>query len=172
VPTVDSPLRPLLCDLLSEAKESIQLTIAYFAPDEDLIQELLKAAKRGVRVQLMLPSRSDVKLLLIAARSFYERLMDAGIEIYERQEAILHAKTMTIDRSVTVLGSTNLDHRSIEFNFELSAIIRSREFGEQMHELFENDIRYSRRLDREAWRGRPLADRIVQWAVIRARYLL
>jgi cardiolipin synthase len=172
VPTIDSPLRPLLCDLLSEARESIQLTIAYFAPDEDLIEELLKAARRGVRVQLMLPSRSDVKILLIAARSFYERLMDAGIDIYERQEAILHAKTMTIDRSVTVLGSTNLDHRSIEYNFELSAIIRSREFGEQMHDLFENDIRYSRRLDSEVWRGRPLADRLVQWAVIRARYLL
>jgi cardiolipin synthase len=172
VPTVDSPLRPLFCDLLGNARASIQLTIAYFAPDEDLIEELLKAARRGVRVQLMLPSRSDVTILLIAARSFYERLMDAGIEIYERQAAILHAKTMTIDRSVTVLGSTNLDHRSIEFNFELSAIIRSREFGAQMHNLFENDIRYSRRLDSDVWRQRPWADRFVQWAVIRARYLL
>jgi cardiolipin synthase len=172
VPTIDSPLRPLLCDLLSRAKESIQLTIAYFAPDDDLVEELLKAAGRGVKVQLMLPSRSDVRILLIAARSFYERFLDAGIEIYERQAAILHAKTMTIDRSVTVLGSTNLDHRSIEYNFELSAIIRSPEFGRQMHELFANDIRYSRRLDRDLWRGRPWADRLVQWAVFRARYLL
>jgi len=73
---------------------------------------------------------------------------------------------------VTVLGSTNLDHRSIEFNFELSAIIRSELFGRQMHDLFENDIRYSRRLDSDVWRRRPWQDRIVQWAVIRARYLL
>jgi cardiolipin synthase len=172
VPTIDSPLRPLFCDLLSKAKKSIQLTIAYFAPDDDLIEELLNAAARGVKVQLMLPSRSDVKILLIAARSFYERLMDAGIEIYERQAAILHAKSMTIDQCVTVLGSTNLDHRSVEFNFELSAIIRSEEFGKQMHALFENDIRYARRLDCDVWRGRPWADRFVQWAVIRARYLL
>jgi cardiolipin synthase len=172
VPTVDSALRPLLCDLLGRAKTSIQLTIAYFAPDDDLIEELLRAARRGVKVQLMLPSRSDVRILLIAARSFYERLMDAGIEIYERQAAILHAKSMTIDRSVTVLGSTNLDHRSIEFNFELSAIIRSEEFGKQMHALFNNDIRYARRLDCDVWRRRPWQDRFVQWAVIRARYLL
>jgi cardiolipin synthase len=172
VPTVDSASRPLLCELLSRAKESIQLTIAYFAPDDDLIQELLNAARRGVKVQLMLPSRSDVHILLIAARSFYERLMDAGIEIYERQAAILHAKSMTIDRSVTVLGSANLDHRSVEFNFELSAIIRSDEFGEQMYKLFENDIRYARRVDCDAWRQRPWRDRVVQWAVIRARYLL
>jgi len=172
VPTVESPLRPLLCDLLGSARKSIQLTIAYFAPDDDLVEELLKAARRGVKVQLMLPSRSDVRILLIAGRSFYERFMDAGIEIYERQAAILHAKSMTIDRSVTVLGSTNLDHRSIEFNFELSAIIRSELFGRQMHDLFENDIRYSRRLDSDVWRRRPWQDRIVQWAVIRTRYLL
>jgi cardiolipin synthase A/B len=172
VPTIDSPLRPLFCDLLSGATRSIQLTMAYFAPDDDLVDELLKAARRGVKVQLMLPSRSDVRILLIAARSFYERLMDAGIEIYERQAAILHAKSMTIDQCVTVLGSTNLDHRSVEFNFELSAIVRSQEFGKQMHDLFASDVRYSRRLDCEVWRGRPWADRFVQWAVIRARYLL
>jgi cardiolipin synthase len=171
-PTVDSSLPPLMCDLLKGAKKSIQMTIAYFAPDDDLIEELLRAARRGVKVRLMLPSRSDVKILLIAARSFYERLMDADIEIYERQSAILHAKSMTIDQYVTVLGSANLDHRSVEFNFEVSAIIRSEEFGRQMHDLFENDVRYSRRLDRDVWRRRPMADRFVQWAVIRARYLL
>jgi cardiolipin synthase len=172
VPTVDSPLRPLLCDLLHAARESIQLTIAYFAPDDDLVRELLAAARRGVRVQLMLPSRTDVPLLLIAARSFYERFMDAGIEIYERQSAILHAKTMTIDQSVTVIGSTNLDHRSVEFNLELSAIIRSEEFGRQMHRLFDSDIRFAKKLDCDAWRSRPMLDRLVQWGVIRARYLL
>jgi cardiolipin synthase len=173
VPTTDnSPLRCLLCDLLTSARRSIQLTMAYFAPDDELIDALLAAARRGVKVRLMLPARSDVRLLLIAAHSFYECLLDAGVEIYERQSVILHAKTMTIDDRVTMIGSTNLDHRSIEYNFELSAVIRSAAFGKQMHDLFENDIRYARRIDPDAWRGRPVLDRFVQWAVFRARYLL
>ncbi|MBV8781181.1 MAG: cardiolipin synthase B [Phycisphaerae bacterium] len=171
-PTVDSELRPLLCELLLEARQSIWLTMAYFAPDDDLIRELVRAARRGVNVRLMLPSRTDVKPLLIAARSYYDRLMAAGIEIYERQHAILHAKTMVIDRRITVIGSTNLDHRSIEFNCELSAVVRSEPFGKDMHDLFENDIRYARRIDPTEWTSRPVLDRLVQWTVSRARYLL
>jgi cardiolipin synthase len=172
VPTRNSPLRPLLHHLFSSAKKSIQLTMAYFAPDDDLIDDLCRAAARGARVQLMLPNRCDVPALIAAARSFYAKLLGAGIEIYERQSAVLHAKTLTIDGHTTVIGSTNLDYRSIEYNLELSAIIRSREFGQQMHGLFANDMTYARRITQGEWRRRPLTDRITQWAVSRARYLL
>jgi len=92
------------------------------------------------------PGRCDVQLLLTAARSFYETLLRYGVEIYERQHVILHAKTMCIDREYTVIGSTNLDYRSIEYNLELSVLIKSKEFGEQMHDLFENDVRYAQRI--------------------------
>lgn len=172
VPTMSSPLQPLICKLLGSARQSIMLTMAYFAPDEVLIHELCKAADRGVRVQLMLPGRGDVKLLVIAARSFYDRLMSHGVEIYERQNVILHAKTLVIDGHSTVVGSTNLDYRSIEYNCELSAIIRSDELGAQMHKLFAHDIRHSKQIDPEVWRHRPMWDRVGQWAVSRARYLL
>jgi cardiolipin synthase len=172
VPTTDSPLRGYLCRYLHNAQSSIDMTMAYFAPDDSLIAELVRAAKRGVRVRLMLPSRSDVKPLIWAAQSFYDRLMDVGVEIYERQRVILHAKTMTVDQCHTVLGSTNLDTRSIEYNCELSAVIRDETFGKQMHDLFENDICYAKRIDPALWRERPWRDRVVQWAVIRARYLL
>jgi cardiolipin synthase len=120
----------------------------------------------------MLPSRGDVRALVIAARSFYEKLMCHGIEVFERQHCVLHAKTMVVDGKFSVLGSTNLDYRSIEFNCELSAIIRNREFGKQMVDLFMNDVRYSRRIDEKEWRKRPWGDRFVQWAVSRARYVL
>jgi cardiolipin synthase A/B len=172
VPTVDSPLRPFLCNLLSDARKTIDMTMAYFAPDDELVSELIRAARRGVHVRLMLPSRSDIKLLIIAAHSFYERLMDAGIEIYERQAVVLHAKTMCIDDRVSLIGSANLDHRSVEFNLEISAIIRNEQFGQQMRTLFENDMRYAKRIDPAAWRRRPMWDRFWQWAVFRARYLL
>jgi cardiolipin synthase len=71
-----------------------------------------------------------------------------------------------------VIGSTNLDYRSIEYNCEISAIIRSAEFGKQVHELFENDVKFAERIDPKVWRRRPWQDRAIQWAVSRARYLL
>jgi cardiolipin synthase len=172
VPAVNSRLTQRLGDLLRKARESIEMTMAYFAPPEDLIDVLCSRAKRGVRVRLMLPGRGDVPILLTAARSFYEKLLPFGVEIYERQAVILHAKTMCIDREYTVIGSTNLDYRSIEYNLELSALIKSKEFGAQMHALFENDVRYAKRITAKEWRKRTYLDRFGQWAVNRARYLL
>ena len=113
-----------------------------------------------------------MQLLITAARSFYDVLLPCGVEIYERQYVILHAKTMCIDREYTIIGSTNLDYRSIEYNLELSALIRSKPFGEQMHDLFENDVRYAQRITGREWRRRPWFDRYCQWGVNRARYLL
>jgi cardiolipin synthase len=172
VPTLNSPFQPNLCRLMRSSRQSILMTMAYFAPDDTLIDELCRAARRGVRVRLMLPGRCDVPLVSIAARSFYETLLCGGIEIYERQGAVLHAKSLVIDQHSTVLGSANLDYRSIEYNCEISAIFRSDAFGLQMHDLFENDVRYARKIELTEWRRRPVRDRVVQWAVSRARYLL
>lgn len=172
VPTRTSPLTPYVRKLFHEARESIQLTMAYFAPPEEMIDDLCTAARRGVRVQLMLPGECDVQILITAARSFYEKLLSAGVEVYERNGAVLHSKTLCIDHRVTQIGSTNLDYRSIEYNCELSAMIRSEAFGEQMGELFRNDVRYASRISLAEWRRRPMWDRFVQWAVNRSRYLL
>jgi cardiolipin synthase len=172
VPARHSELTDRLRDLLGKARHSIEMTMAYFAPPDELIEVLRKAAKRGVRVRLMLPGRCDVNLLITAARSFYEMLLPCGVEIYERQHVILHAKTMCIDGEYTVIGSTNLDYRSIEYNLEVSALIKSKEFGKSMHALFENDVRFAQRVHLKEWRRRALLDRFGQWAVNRARYLL
>ena len=171
-PTTDSPLLPALHRLLRSARVSISLTYAYFAPDDPLVDELCRAARRGCRVRLMLPGRGDVRLLVIAGRSFYEKLMSHGVEVYERQNVMLHAKTMIVDARTSIIGSCNLDYRSIEYNCELSARIDSADFGKQMEALFDNDVRYARRIEPEAWSHRPVWDRVGQWVVSRARYLL
>jgi cardiolipin synthase len=172
VASMDSPLRPLLHRVFREAKKSIQMTMAYFAPDDELIASLCGAARRGVKVQLMLPGQCDVKPLLTAARSFYTTLMEAGVEVYERQGCILHAKTNVIDGCISIVGSTNLDYRSIEYNCELSAAIRNSQFGEQMQKLFANDVGFAKKISLREWRKRPFVDRAIQWTVNRVRYLL
>lgn len=172
-PTMDSPLRPTISHLLRSAEKSISMTMAYFAPDDALVHQLCVAsAKRKVRVRMMLPGVTDVPMVRLAGRAFYDDLLRAGVEIYERQHAVLHAKTLCIDGKTTVIGSGNLDYRSIEYNCELSAIVRSQEFGQQIETLFENDVRYAKRIDKYEWRRLPGWDRFIQWAVSRARYVL
>jgi cardiolipin synthase len=167
-----SPVRERFGAIVAAARKSIDLTFAYFAPDDGMVEALCRAARRGVRVRLMVPARSDFPLLVHAARGFYAGLMSAGVEISEREHAILHSKTMVVDEAVSVVGSTNLDYRSIEYNCEISVVLRSPEFGEKMTRLFENDMRYARTICQDNWRRRPVQDRFVQWAVKRMRYLL
>jgi cardiolipin synthase len=172
VPTMDSPLAMSLRRLITGARSSIDLTTAYFAPGDDFVNELCDASSRGVKVRLMLPSKTDVPIMVTAARSFYERLLQCGVEIYERQYVVLHAKTLLVDGNVSVLGSTNLDYRSIEYNCELATFIRSDAFGQHMRAMFENDKSYARPVHDLEWRRRPRLDRVIQWAVNRSRYLL
>ena len=146
VPTLHASLAGSLERLIHDARTSVEVTMAYFAPSDDFINSLVKAARRGVRVRLMLPSVCDVHLLLTAARSFYETLMNAGVEIYERRAVVLHAKSMVIDSRISVVGSMNLDYRSIEYNCELSAVVHSEKFGQQMHQLFEHDMGFADRI--------------------------
>lgn len=170
-PTLTSPLRPILYGMINNAKTRIRMTMAYFAPDDELIHSLCEAACRGVKVQLMFGAKSDLPVMITAARSFYTRLMASGVEIYERQFVVLHAKTIVVD-DLSMVGSTNLDYRSIEFNLEMSALINSRSFAGEMDGLFEHDMKYARRIDPAEWGKRPLLDRVAQWIVIHARQLL
>jgi cardiolipin synthase len=173
VPTRKSPLIPFR-KMIRDAKESIYLTMSYFAPPDELIDDLCNAARRGVRVRLMLPGLSDIPLMVLAARAFYDTLLAAGVEVYERQHAVLHAKSMCVDSYTSVIGSTNLDYRSIELNLELSVILRDAEFGRQIQDLFENDVCFARRITPKEWRTkpRPMTDNLIMWATKRARYLL
>ena len=172
MPTLSSPLRSYLHKLVHESRTSIRLTMGYFGPDDEFFAALIDAARRGVDVRLMLSGHTDIPLLMLAAQAFYPQMLEAGVRIFERQFVNLHAKSMCLDGRVSVVGSANLDHRSIETNFELSAVIRSEALGRQMHELFENDVRYSVSIDPGDWEQRPWRDRLIRWAVSRLRYAL
>ena len=170
-PTLASPLRPILYSMINGAARRVRMTMAYFAPDDELIRSLCDAARRGVKVQLMLGAKSDLPIMITAARAFYTRLMAAGVEIYERQYVVLHAKTIVVD-NYSVIGSTNLDWRSIEFNCEMSAVVRSDQFASLMDGMFEHDMKYAHQIDPSEWGNRPLLDRVAQWITIHARQLL
>jgi cardiolipin synthase len=131
---------------IAGASEEIKILNPYFLPGPRLLRSLLRAAGRGVRVQLVLPAVSDVPLVQLISRSHYGPLLRGGLEIYERQGTMLHAKVMLIDDYWAVIGSANLDQRSFHRNFELNVIVDSREFGGQVAEMFAEDLAQSRRI--------------------------
>lgn len=146
---------------LAIASASRELLIAnpYFLPGPAIVRALLKAASRGVKIRLLLPARSDVPIVRLVSRGSYTPLLKAGIEIFELERELLHAKMMLIDGERTVIGSANLDQRSFHRNFEINAIIRSRQFGSQVKSLFEVDFLASRKItldyhQRRSWLAR------------------
>ena len=136
------------------------VTSAYFVPDPRLLAALKGAAQRDVDVRLLLPDKTDSNMAFYASHSYYDELLSAGVKIYERKDALLHAKTALIDGVWSTIGSTNLDWLSLEYNQEINAIILGQEFGTQMRAIFEKDIESSRLVTLEKWRQRSIGVRL------------
>ena len=147
---------------IASASEELLIVSPYFVPGPRIIRSLLRAARRGVRVRLMLPARSDVGLVLLVGRSSYGTLLKGGVEIYELEREILHAKVMLVDGESTIIGSANLDQRSFHRNFEINGVIDSSLFGNQIRVMLENDFSASRRITLEGHEQRGLLTRVLE----------
>src|SRR5471032_1106519 len=161
--TSTEPYSQIYATLLSAIRSlstSILLANAYFDPDPQLLGAIRDAARRGVDVQLLLPSISDSWLVMSAGRRHYGELLEAGVKIYQRKGALLHAKTTLIDGVRSAVGSTNLDWRSFLHNDEIDAIVLSASFGNQMRAAFQADLAQSEQLTLAQWADRPLMDRV------------
>ena len=144
----------LMMSSITAARQSIYLTMAYFAPGPDLVDALREAAGRGVDVKLILPSKSDFSPVLHAGRSHYQRLLEGGVKIYELQDTVLHAKTLVIDGVVSTVGSSNMDSRSFSANNEVDAVVIGEDFGDAMKSMFRQDLQASKAITLEDWNSR------------------
>jgi cardiolipin synthase len=156
----------------ASATRRIDLTESYFAPPAGEIEALAAAARRGVKVRIVLPKITDQPKVVFASRANYQTLLDAGVEIYERRDVVLHAKTVSIDGVWSAVGSANLDYRSVLFNDEVVAVVIGREFGDAMTAMFEEDVAQSDRIDPAQWAERPAGDRIKEWLARLMQYWL
>lgn len=155
-----SIMHSTLLSAIAHAQRSVHITNAYFVPDKLLLQSLQAAARRGVDVALVLPGRSDFWAPLYAGRSHYTALLESGVRIYERGQALLHAKTTVIDGVWSTVGSTNLDPRSLMLNEEADAVILGVDFGAQMETMFRDDVMHSEEITLDGWRRRGLGARL------------
>ena len=145
---------------INSAHTSIDITCAYFVPPLVLRRALVNAAKRGIRVRLILPGVTDVPLVRAVSVGYYGRLLKHGVEIYEWDTSVLHAKTMVVDGIWSTIGSANLDGRALFLSYEANAAAIDRTLATAMEEQFERDLRHCRRVTLREWRERSLIQRI------------
>ena len=138
------------------AKRKLIITSPYFVPDDSMLYAITTAAQSGVHVELFVSEIGDQAMVFHAQRSYYEFLLEAGVQIWMYSApTILHAKHLTVDDDVAIVGSSNMDMRSFSLNYEISVMVRSREFVAGLREIEQSYREASRELTLEEWRGRP-----------------
>ncbi|MBX3415144.1 MAG: cardiolipin synthase [Pirellulales bacterium] len=152
----------LFVALVHGAARRVVLTTPYFIPDEPLLQAMQTAAKRGVDVHLVVSETGDQAFVTLAQESYYEELLEAGVHVHQFQQNFLHAKHLSIDDAVALIGSSNLDIRSFALNAELMLVIYDRGTVARLAIEQERYFRESRLLTHEGWRQRSLGRQLLQ----------
>ncbi len=147
---------------ISRASKRIWIETPYYLPSETLNAALQEAALAGVDVRLMLPERSDSRIVDLASHSYLSDMVQAGVKIAFYLPGFLHSKLLIIDDDLVVIGSANMDFRSFEHNFEVNAFVYDPDFNARMAGIFEHDTTSCRLLDPASWFGRPRIRRFAE----------
>ncbi|MTG98351.1 MULTISPECIES: cardiolipin synthase [Myroides] len=153
----DSDVPSILYSVLKAiqtAKSEILITTPYYIPDESLQLAIKMAALSGKKVKMILPGITDSMMVKWASESYFQELLEYGVEIYLYKKGFIHAKTFVTDSGVCSVGTCNLDHRSFDLNFEVNAIIYDEDFALKMREMFFRDCKESIKLDLKLWNKR------------------
>ncbi|HAG0160809.1 cardiolipin synthase [Salmonella enterica] len=144
------------------AREYLIMTTPYFVPSDDLLHAICTAAQRGVDVSIILPRKNDSLLVGWASRAFFSELLAAGVKIYQFEGGLLHTKSVLVDGELSLVGTVNLDMRSLWLNFEITLVIDDTGFGADLAAVQDDYISRSRLLDARLWVKRPLWQRITE----------
>ncbi len=159
-----NPLEQLIFAAVGAARQSVRIATPYFVPDPALRVALVFASCRGVRVQIVIPVRTDAPIALWAARSYYAELLEAGIELYEFNDGVLHSKIITVDDRWCMLGSANMDVRSFRLNFEITAAVYDQQVTRPLSESIDRRCAQSCRISqRDVW-GRSVPQQMLEGA--------
>lgn len=147
--------------VIHNARRRISLTSPYYVPDESLQMAMVTAAARGLDVELFVSEISDQFMVYHAQRSYYSELLRAGVKIYAYgAPTILHAKHLTIDDEVSVIGSSNMDIRSLSLHMEMMMLVHGREFCDRMREIEDSYRAASKQIHLHEWLQRPRSEKV------------
>lgn len=144
----------LIQAILSATKE-ICITTPYFIPDKSFLDAIKIAALSGIKVKILLPTKSDSFVVNTTSQSNFQELLNVGVKIYTYNKGFIHAKTMVCDQKVAIIGTANFDNRSFDLNFEVNAIVYDKEVAKKQRELFEKDLSFSTQILPGKWEQRP-----------------
>jgi cardiolipin synthase A/B len=171
--TGSTPSERFLALSIAGARKSLYITNSYFVPGENFMQLLLRAAKRGVDVRVLtVGDKTDVKTTWYAGRTYYEKLLEGGVKIYEYQPTMIHSKCVVVDGMWSDIGSMNFDNRSLSFNNESLLLALDRRIGAQMDSIFMDDLKWSKEIKLEEFKKRPLSGKILEWGAQKLRRVL
>jgi cardiolipin synthase A/B len=161
----DTDIEALYYLAIASARGSIDLTAAYFVPRPAFIEALATAAERGVRIRILVPGpHIDKGLVRVAGRATYEALLEAGIQIFEFQPTMLHAKSMVIDGAWSSVGTVNFDNRSFQLHDEVTLCVWHDGFAGELTEAFEADLERSEKMKPDRWARRRPDQRVAEAA--------
>src|SRR5205814_1498125 len=156
--TGSTPAERFLALSIAGARKTLYISNSYFVPGDNFMKLLLAAAHRGVDVRVLTVSKkTDVKTTWYAGRTYYEKLLEGGVKIYEYEPTMMHAKSMVVDGMWSSIGSMNFDNRSLSFNDESMLVALDRKVGAQMDSVFMDDLKWSKEIKLDELRKRPLS---------------
>ncbi|MFE7890290.1 phospholipase D-like domain-containing protein [Streptomyces sp. NPDC057412] len=159
-------MQTLIRVMLTSAEERFRLATAYFAPDDYFIDLLCRTARRGVRVEILLPGpHTDQRACQLAGQHHYTRLLEAGVHIRQYQPTMMHAKIITVDSVAALIGSTNFNRRSMDHDEEVMLAVLDEDFTAKLDRDFDADLERSVEIDLRRWRRRAAAQRVKETAV-------
>lgn len=144
------------------AREQLVMTTPYLVPSDDLLHAICTAAQRGVEVHIIVPRHNDSMLVGWASRAFFAELLEAGVLIHQFEGGLLHTKSVLVDGQLSLVGTVNLDMRSLWLNFEITLVIDDDDFGSDLARVQEDYIARSRLIEANVWSKRPYWQRIVE----------
>jgi cardiolipin synthase len=158
----NSIVRELIQAAIQLARREIVLSTPYFIPDSPTLSAMAVAARRGIRVTLILPRANDSRLAAWASRANYAAMLEAGVELWEHRRGFLHSKTVSVDDEFAIVTTANLDRRSYEINFETSVVVYDESFTRSMRRLQHSYLADSDRVDPHAWERRGALTRFTE----------
>lgn len=166
------PIRGMYLEAIDRAQHHIYLTQAYFIPDGEILSALLAAARRGVDVRILVPEVSNHVVADWLSRGFYSTLLKGGVSLWLYRDAMVHAKTCTIDGRWTTVGTANIDRLSLTGNYEINVEVFGEQLAEHMDRVFLTDSENARQLTAEEWRRRPFVAKFSETVLAPLRPLL
>ncbi|WP_146341028.1 phosphatidylserine/phosphatidylglycerophosphate/cardiolipin synthase family protein [Nesterenkonia sp. NBAIMH1] len=166
------PIRHMYLKAIERAEDRIWLTTPYFVPDQQVLKPLMRAARRGVDVRIMLPKESNHVVVDWVTRGFYTDMLEAGVKVLLYTPAMIHSKTATIDGVWSTIGTANIDRLSLGLNYETNLEVIDEGFAAEVEKVFEADAEHCELLTAEEWQQRPQAVRAVELALLPLRGIL